>query len=113
MGALLRAIDGYEGQPSVALALRIAPHVFVRPGELRAAEWGEFDLSAKVWTIPGEKMKRGRPHRVPLSKQILALLAALRAMSGSSHMLRTTTLIPQRKPEGQILGLSCRSNVLC
>jgi integrase len=87
VGALLRAIDGYEGQPSVALALRIAPHVFVRPGELRAAGWAELDLSAKVWTIPGEKMKMGRPHRVPLSKQVLALLAELREMSGRSKLL--------------------------
>nr|WP_315383470.1 tyrosine-type recombinase/integrase [uncultured Sphingomonas sp.] len=87
VGATLRAIDGYEGQPSVALALRIAPHVFVRPGELRAAEWAEFDLSAKAWTIPGEKMKMGRPHRVPLSKQVLALLAERREMSGRSKLL--------------------------
>jgi integrase len=87
VGALLRAIDGYEGQPAVGLALRMAPHVFVRPGELRAAEWTEFDLSANVWTIPGEKMKMGRPHRVPLSKQVLALLAELREMSGRSKLL--------------------------
>jgi integrase len=87
IGQLLRSIDGYEGQPEVALALRIAPHVFVRPGELRAAEWPEFDLEAGVWTIPGEKMKMGRPHRVPLSKQVLSLLAELRALRGRSRLL--------------------------
>lgn len=87
VGALLRAIDGYEGQPAIGLALRMAPHVFVRPGELRAAEWAEFDLSANVWTIPGEKMKMGRSHRVPLSKQVRALLGELREMSGRSKLL--------------------------
>jgi integrase len=87
VGELLRAIDGYEGQPTVALALRIAPHVFVRPGELRAAEWSEFDFAAGIWTIPAEKMKMGRPHRVPLSKQVRALLSELRPMSGKSALL--------------------------
>lgn len=50
-GALMRAIDGYDGQPMTQLALRLLPHVFVRPGELRSAEWSEFDLDACVWTI--------------------------------------------------------------
>src|SRR5262249_46045943 len=57
IGALLRAIESFEGQPSTRIALRLAPHVFVRPGELRHAEWTEFDLDAAVWSIPAEKMK--------------------------------------------------------
>lgn len=52
VGALLRAIESYEGHPSTLIALRLLPHVFVRPGELRHAEWKEFDLDKAVWTIP-------------------------------------------------------------
>ena len=57
VGELLRAIDGYSGQPLTLLALQLTPHVFVRPGELRRAEWQEFDLDKAIWTIPAEKMK--------------------------------------------------------
>ncbi|MGH8595715.1 MAG: tyrosine-type recombinase/integrase, partial [Gammaproteobacteria bacterium] len=61
IGALLRAIDGYQGQPVVMAALKLAPLVFVRPGELRGAEWTEFDLNAKEpeWRIPALRMKMG------------------------------------------------------
>jgi integrase len=81
LGALLRAIDGYTGNASTLMALRLAPHVFQRPGELRHAEWSEFDLEAAVWTIPAEKMKMRRAHTVPLSKQALAILSEARAIS--------------------------------
>ncbi|MEE4152559.1 MAG: integrase arm-type DNA-binding domain-containing protein [Erythrobacter sp.] len=73
-GGLLRAIGGYQGNASTYLALRLAPHVFQRPGELRRAEWSEIDLEAAVWTIPAEKMKMRRPHVVPLSRQSVAIL---------------------------------------
>src|SRR3546814_807098 len=65
----------------------MAPHVFVRPGELRSAEWCEFDLDAAIWTIPGEKMKMDRTHKVPLSRQVRALLDELRPISGNSKLL--------------------------
>lgn len=87
IGALLRAIEGYEGQPAVEYALKIAPHVFVRPGELRNAEWDEFDAEEAVWTIPASKMKMGREHKVPLSKQVLDLLERLYAVTGNSRYL--------------------------
>jgi integrase len=87
LGALLRAIETYEGQPHIAIALRLAPHVFVRPGELRQAEWSEFDLKAEIWTLPASKMKMGRAHRVPLSRQVLALLADLRELHAGSRYL--------------------------
>jgi integrase len=74
VGELLRAIDGYDGQGYTKLALQLAPHVFVRPGELRHAEWGEIDLDAALWTIPASKMKMRKPHHVPLSRQAVALL---------------------------------------
>ena len=83
VGALLRAIDGYTGRPSAALALRLAPHVYVRPGELRRAEWAEIDFEKAVWTIPGAKMKMGKDHQVPLSRQSLTILQEARALSGS------------------------------
>ena len=68
VGQLLRAIDGYEGQPLTQLALKLTPHLFVRPGELRRAEWNEFDLDAATWTIPAEKMKMRSAHRGPVSR---------------------------------------------
>jgi integrase len=82
VGELLRAIDGYEGQGLTKLALQFAPHVFVRPGELRHAEWEEFDLDAGVWNIPAGKMKMGKAHHVPLSKQAVAILRQLYAATG-------------------------------
>lgn len=87
LGALLRAIEGHDGQPTVRIALRMAPHVFVRPGELRSAEWTEFDLQAKVWTIPSTKTKMHRPHKVPLTDQVIAMLKELRPISGHSRYL--------------------------
>ena len=87
VGALLRAIEGYTGQPSTALALRLAPHVFVRPGELRHAEWHEIDFDKAVWVIAGSKMKMGIDHQVPLSGQALDILKEARALSnGDSYV---------------------------
>lgn len=73
-GGLLRAIDGYEGTPETKAALQFSALTFGRPGEVRAAEWTEIDLDAGVWSISAEKMKMRRPHRVPLSKQAIAIL---------------------------------------
>lgn len=81
LGSLLRAIDAYDGQPAVRLALRMAPHVFVRPEELRYAEWSEFDFEKHVWTIPAQKSKMKRPHKVPLTPQVLAILDELVSLS--------------------------------
>lgn len=81
-GELLRAIDGYTGNFVTLAALQIAPHVFVRPGELRHAEWAEFDLDAAIWRIPAGKMKARRPHAVPLSRQVISYLDALGAVTG-------------------------------
>ncbi|MFT3754684.1 MAG: tyrosine-type recombinase/integrase [Pseudoxanthomonas sp.] len=84
VGALLRAIDGYTGQFSTLCALKLAPLVFARPGELRKAEWAEIDLDKGQWNIPGEKMKMGVPHIVPLSKQAVAILEELHPLTGTS-----------------------------
>lgn len=81
---LLRAIDGYVGQPATHCAVKLAPLLFVRPGELRAAEWPEFSLDAKepTWRIPGERMKMGEQHIVPLSTQAVAILRELQPLTG-------------------------------
>ena len=96
VGALLRAIEGYTGQPSTVLALRLAPHVFVRPGELRHAEWQEIDFDEAVWTIPGSKMKMGKDHRVPLSRQSLAILQEARALSAGDGYVFPSLGSPKR-----------------
>jgi integrase len=87
IAALLRAINGFDGQPTTHAALRLAPYVFVRPGELRQAEWQEFDLDAEIWSISAEKMKMRRPHRVPLARQSLAILRELQEITGNGRWL--------------------------
>jgi integrase len=87
IGALLRAIEGYDGHAPTRAALRLAPLVFVRPVELRHAEWSEFDLSGAQWSIPTHKMKMLRPHRVPLAKQSIAIIQELRKITGDGRWL--------------------------
>ena len=87
VGALMRAITNYSGSHVVRTALRLAPMLFVRPGELRAAEWAEFDLDAAEWVIPAERMKMRRPHLVPLSAQAVALLRDLRDLTGANKFV--------------------------
>ncbi|MFC3549562.1 tyrosine-type recombinase/integrase [Lysobacter cavernae] len=82
IGGLLRACDGYTGSFVTRCALRLAPLVFVRPGELRHAEWSEIDLDRAEWTIPAHKMKMREPHLVPLSDQALTILRELHALTG-------------------------------
>lgn len=82
VGELLRAIDGYEGQGYTKLALQIAPHVFVRPGELRHAAWEEIDLDGGLWIIPAGKMKMRKAHHVPLSRQVIDLFREMRTATG-------------------------------
>ena len=84
-GALLRAIEDYQGDPAVMYALKLTLHVFQRPGELRQMEWAEVNFDKAVWTIPVTKMKMRQPHSVPLSRQALAILQAMRSLSGSGR----------------------------
>ncbi|MBA2492431.1 MAG: integrase arm-type DNA-binding domain-containing protein [Gammaproteobacteria bacterium] len=83
VGALLRAIGGYEGAYVTKCALQLAPLVFVRPGELRKAEWAEFDLDAATWSIPVNRMKTKQPHLVPLAHQAVAILRDLQLLTGA------------------------------
>jgi integrase len=87
LGALLRAIEGYSGSPATKAALRLAPLVFVRPGELRMAEWEEFDLNAAEWCLPAKKMKMCAPHIVPLCKQALKIIEELKPVTGHGRYL--------------------------
>lgn len=91
LGELLRAIKGYTGSVTVRAALQLAPMLFQRPGELRAATWAEIDLQNALWTIPGARMKRtkigketGGDHLVPLSTQAVQILEALRPYTEAS-----------------------------
>jgi integrase len=85
IGELLRAIDGYEGTPVAKCALKLAPLVFVRPGELRHAEWAEIDLDKAEWRIPAEKMKMKNPHIVPLSSQAVKVLCEIFPITGQGQ----------------------------
>lgn len=87
IGELLRAIGGYEGSEITRCALQLAPLVFVRPGELRHAEWGEINFETNEWRIPAEKMKMRTAHIVPLSAQAKTVLEELRPLTGTGHYL--------------------------
>lgn len=86
-GALLRAIEGYRGDPSVVYALQLTPHVFQRPGELRQMEWAELDFEKSIWTIPVSKMKMRQSHTVPLSRQARTILDSARELSGDGRFV--------------------------
>jgi integrase len=95
-GALLRAIETYDGAPETRAALELLALTFVRPGELRAAEWMEFDLDAAIWSIPGEKMKMKRPHRVPIAPRAMAILRELQTITGHGKYLFPSVRSPAR-----------------
>jgi len=86
-GALLRAISAYSGQPITTLAMRFSAHVFQRPGEIRQAEWAEIDFDKAVWTIPAARMKQRQQHRIPLSRQALAILLEAQQLSGAGRYI--------------------------
>ena len=94
LGELIRIIRGYQGGPIVRAALQLAPMLFQRPGELRAAAWAEFDLDAALWTIPAARMKRrvdgkknGDPHLVPLPTQAVEILRKLHPLTGHGALI--------------------------
>ncbi len=87
IGALLRAMDSYRGGVVICCALRLAPLFFVRPGELRKAEWKEINFEKAEWNIPAERMKMREPHLVPLSRQALEILNELHPLTGRGKYL--------------------------
>jgi integrase len=76
-----------RGAPETRGALELLALTFVRPGELRAAEWAEFDLDAAVWEIPAGRMKMRKPHRVPLAPRALSILQELRKLTAQCKFL--------------------------
>jgi integrase len=107
VGALLRAIDGYDfGATITRLALQLLALTFVRPGELRSAEWSEID--GDVWIIPASKMKMKREHRVPLSKQALSVIEELRAITGKGKYLFPCLYATQRTMSENTLSQALR-----
>lgn len=86
-GGLLRAVEGYQGQLTVRAALKLLALLFPRPGELRQAEWTEFDFERSVWTIPASRTKMRREHVVPLPRQALEILQALRPLTERTGLL--------------------------
>ena len=96
VGGLLRAIEDYRGALVTKCALRLAPLVFVRPGELRNAEWSEFDLDAGEWNIPAARMKMREPHLVPLAPQAVAILRELQPLTGRGQYVFPSARSPRR-----------------
>jgi integrase len=95
VGALMLSINGYQGSFVVRCAMRLAPLVFVRPGELRKAEWSEFDLDGAIWRIPAARMKMRTEHIVPLSSRAVEILFELKPLTGGGRYVfpgaRTTS----------------------
>lgn len=113
LAELLRAIDAYEGQPVTAWALRLAPLLFVRPGELRQAEWAEVDLEGATWVIPGAKMKgrktEDRPdHVVPLARQAVEILREAEALTGTGRYVFPSLRSASRPMSNNTLNAALR-----
>lgn len=108
IGALLRAIDDFDGHDSTCAALKLAPLVFVRPGELRLAEWSEIDLKSGTWRIPGKRMKMRQDHIVPLSHQAISILSDLKHITGSAKLLFPSTRSWQRPISENTLNAALR-----
>ncbi|WP_282296175.1 integrase arm-type DNA-binding domain-containing protein [Stenotrophomonas sp. PS02289] len=85
IAGLLRALHGYQGSPEVVAALQLAPLVFVRPGELRAARWADIDLGTAEWRFSASKT--GQPHVVPLARQSVAVLRGLHPLTGRGEFV--------------------------
>ncbi|MDR2214633.1 MAG: integrase arm-type DNA-binding domain-containing protein [Nevskiaceae bacterium] len=111
IGQLLRAIDAYCGQPATEAALKLAPLVFVRPGELRAAEWREFDINGKepTWRIPGARMKMDDEHIVPLSRQAVRILRAIEPVTGGGRYVFPSLRGGHRPLSSNTINVALRS----
>lgn len=92
--AFLAKLDAYDGEPHTVQALRMVMLTATRPGEVRGARWAEFDLAARLWVMPAERMKMRSEHRVPLSRQALEVLEAMQPMSGERDLVFPAPPIP-------------------
>jgi integrase len=109
VGRLLRAIDAYTGRDTTKLALQLAPLVFVRPSELRHAEWTEIDLEAAEWRVPAAKMKMRVQHVVPLSTQAIEVLKAAKAIHGNGRYVFPKQADPTRPMSGETINQALRA----
>ncbi len=107
-GELMRAIFDYNGHPYTVAALKLSPLLFVRPGELRKAEWIEIDLEAAEWRIPGSKMKMKADHLVPLSTQAVAILRNMQAITGHGQFVFPSLLTGERPMSENTVNTSLR-----
>jgi integrase len=108
IGALLRAIDGYDGERTTAAGLKLAALTFVRPGELRGAEWSEFDLDNAEWRIPAERMKMGEQHVVPLSTQAVSILRDQHTVTGQGRFVFPSLLSRDRPMSNNTVNSALR-----
>ncbi|QYK39829.1 MAG: integrase arm-type DNA-binding domain-containing protein [Paracoccaceae bacterium] len=108
LGRLMRAIAGYEGQAVTRIALELLALLVPRPGELRQARWSEVDMAAAIWSIPAERMKMRRPHRVPLPERALVLLKDLKALTGHTEFLLPSLVSVKRVMSENTLNTALR-----
>jgi integrase len=108
IGELLRAIEGYSGQESTKAALLLAPLVFVRPGELRHAEWSEIDVKEAIWEISADKMKMKRAHIVPLSKQAIKIINDIQPFTGKGRYIFPALTNPNRPMSDNTVNAALR-----
>lgn len=110
IGELLRAIEGYTGHFATQCALKLSPLVMLRPGEVRQAEWAEIDIEAAEWRIPAAKMKMRDEHIVPLSRQAIEILEAIRPLTGRGRYVfpsaRTASGAKDERPMSETAVLS-------
>jgi integrase len=107
-GELMRSIFDYTGHPYTVAALKLSPLVFVRPGELRTAEWAEIDLDAAEWRIPGSKMKMKVDHLVPLSTQAVEVLRGMHALTGHGKFVFPSLLTGERSMSENTVNTALR-----
>lgn len=108
LGGLLRAIEGYTGDITTRAALKLSALLFARPGELRHAEWSEFDLDAGEWNIPADKMKMRQPHLVPLCEQAVAILRKLHQLTGRGQYVFSGGRSPRRPMSNNAINAALR-----
>ena len=107
-GQLMRSIFEYSGHPTTVAALKLTPLVFVRPGELRTAEWAEIDLNAAEWRIPGSKMKMKVDHLVPLSTQAVEILRRVQPITGHGRYVFPSLRIGERPMSENTINAALR-----
>jgi integrase len=108
VGGLMRAIEGFDGQPTTRIALQLLAMTALRPGELRMAEWSEIDLDRAIWTVPAHRAKMRRPHMMPLSDEALGKLSELQELTGWGKLLFPSIRSSKRSMSENTLNAALR-----